>query len=98
LLDLFAREEKLVEHAKALKVTSGTEPDAELGPVISKQVHSRVRFLTYQVFHSRESNYKLLIYNNFDHEKCPIIYAIFERVCSFCCVYEKFTFFIYISN
>ncbi|XP_065870136.1 methylmalonate-semialdehyde dehydrogenase [acylating], mitochondrial-like isoform X2 [Euphorbia lathyris] len=31
-------EEKLVESAKALKVTAGTEPDAELGPVISKQV------------------------------------------------------------
>lgn len=54
LLRLFAREEKLAEHAKALKVTSGTELDAELGPVISKQVHTRVRFLIYQVFHSRE--------------------------------------------
>ncbi|KAL9333730.1 hypothetical protein Peur_073869 [Populus x canadensis] len=35
-------EEKLVEHAKALKVTSGTEPDAELGPVISKQEKERI--------------------------------------------------------
>ncbi|KAJ6895091.1 hypothetical protein NC651_021544 [Populus alba x Populus x berolinensis] len=42
LLDLFAREEKLVEHARALKVTSGTEPDAELGPVISKQEKERI--------------------------------------------------------
>ena len=32
------REDKLVERAKALKVTAGTEPDADLGPVISKQV------------------------------------------------------------
>ncbi|KAH1208020.1 Methylmalonate-semialdehyde dehydrogenase [acylating], mitochondrial [Glycine max] len=31
-------ESKLVEHAKALKVNVGTEPDADLGPVISKQV------------------------------------------------------------
>ncbi|KAJ6905638.1 hypothetical protein NC652_023414 [Populus alba x Populus x berolinensis] len=35
-------EEKLVEHARALKVTSGTEPDAELGPVISKQEKERI--------------------------------------------------------
>ncbi|XP_002518342.2 methylmalonate-semialdehyde dehydrogenase [acylating], mitochondrial isoform X1 [Ricinus communis] len=35
-------EEKLVEHAKALKVTAGTEPDAELGPVISKQAKERI--------------------------------------------------------
>ncbi|KAH9608120.1 hypothetical protein KSS87_021794 [Heliosperma pusillum] len=31
-------ESKLVERAKALKVTAGTEPDADVGPVISKQV------------------------------------------------------------
>ncbi|XP_065637529.1 methylmalonate-semialdehyde dehydrogenase [acylating], mitochondrial [Quercus suber] len=31
-------EDKLVEHAKAIKVNAGTEPDADLGPVISKQV------------------------------------------------------------
>ncbi|KAJ4832463.1 hypothetical protein Tsubulata_016016 [Turnera subulata] len=31
-------ENKLVERAKALKVSAGTEPDADLGPVISKQV------------------------------------------------------------
>ncbi|KAJ0052842.1 hypothetical protein Pint_03584 [Pistacia integerrima] len=30
-------EDKLVEYAKALKVTAGTKPDANLGPVISKQ-------------------------------------------------------------
>lgn len=34
----FSRESKLVERAKALKVNAGTEPDADLGPVISKQV------------------------------------------------------------
>lgn len=34
----FSREDKLVERAKTLKVNSGTEPDADLGPVISKQV------------------------------------------------------------
>ncbi|XP_075663561.1 methylmalonate-semialdehyde dehydrogenase [acylating], mitochondrial-like isoform X2 [Castanea sativa] len=30
-------ENKLVERAKALKVNAGTEPNADLGPVISKQ-------------------------------------------------------------
>jgi len=35
---LFSREDKLVEHAKAIKVNAGTEPDSDLGPVISKQV------------------------------------------------------------
>ncbi|XP_027365464.1 methylmalonate-semialdehyde dehydrogenase [acylating], mitochondrial-like [Abrus precatorius] len=30
-------EDKLVNHVKALKVNAGTEPDADLGPVISKQ-------------------------------------------------------------
>ncbi|KAI4296459.1 hypothetical protein L6164_036416 [Bauhinia variegata] len=30
-------EDKLVEHAKALKVNAGTEPDTDLGPVINKQ-------------------------------------------------------------
>ncbi|CAN1159504.1 Methylmalonate-semialdehyde dehydrogenase [acylating], mitochondrial, partial [Linum perenne] len=29
---------KLVQSAKALKVNSGIEPDADLGPVISKQL------------------------------------------------------------
>lgn len=32
------RIEQLVERAKTLKVNAGTEPDADLGPVISKQV------------------------------------------------------------
>lgn len=32
------RETKLIEGAKALKVNAGTEPDADLGPVISRQV------------------------------------------------------------
>lgn len=31
------REDKLLERAKGLKVNAGTEPDADLGPVISKQ-------------------------------------------------------------
>ncbi|CAK9150946.1 unnamed protein product [Ilex paraguariensis] len=35
-------EYKLVERAKALKITAGTEPDADLGPVISKQVKERI--------------------------------------------------------
>ncbi|KAJ0009978.1 hypothetical protein Pint_33479 [Pistacia integerrima] len=35
-------EDKLVERAKALKVTAGTELDADLGPVISKQVKERM--------------------------------------------------------
>lgn len=35
---LFCREDKLVECAKSLKVNSGMEPNADLGPVISKQV------------------------------------------------------------
>ncbi|KAJ1396542.1 Methylmalonate-semialdehyde dehydrogenase [Sesbania bispinosa] len=30
-------EDKLVEHARALKVNAGTEPDTDLGPVINKQ-------------------------------------------------------------
>ncbi|XP_050261518.1 methylmalonate-semialdehyde dehydrogenase [acylating], mitochondrial-like isoform X2 [Quercus robur] len=35
-------EDKLVEHAKAIKVNAGTEPDADLGPVISKQVKEQI--------------------------------------------------------
>ncbi|XP_010530660.1 PREDICTED: methylmalonate-semialdehyde dehydrogenase [acylating], mitochondrial [Tarenaya hassleriana] len=35
-------EEKIVERAKALKVSCGTEPDADLGPVISKQAKERI--------------------------------------------------------
>ena len=36
------REDKLVERAKALKVNAGTEPDADVGPVICKPVSSYV--------------------------------------------------------
>ncbi|KAG9440166.1 hypothetical protein H6P81_020331 [Aristolochia fimbriata] len=35
-------EEGLLERAKALKVSAGTEPDADLGPVITKQAKSRI--------------------------------------------------------
>ncbi|CAH8261882.1 unnamed protein product [Arabidopsis lyrata] len=35
-------EDKLVERAKALKVTCGSKPDADLGPVISKQAKERI--------------------------------------------------------
>ncbi|GAB2292050.1 Methylmalonate-semialdehyde dehydrogenase [acylating], mitochondrial [Dionaea muscipula] len=35
-------ENKLVERAKSLIVNSGTEPDADLGPVISKQAKERI--------------------------------------------------------
>ncbi|PIN01488.1 Aldehyde dehydrogenase [Handroanthus impetiginosus] len=35
-------EDKLVEHAMALKVDVGTEPGVDLGPVISKQVKERL--------------------------------------------------------
>ncbi|KAL3538723.1 hypothetical protein ACH5RR_002089 [Cinchona calisaya] len=35
-------EEKLVERAKSLKVNVGTDPDADLGPVISKQAKERI--------------------------------------------------------
>ncbi|XP_020220317.2 methylmalonate-semialdehyde dehydrogenase [acylating], mitochondrial isoform X2 [Cajanus cajan] len=38
-------ESKLVERAKALKVNAGTEPDADLGPVISKQAKERIHRL-----------------------------------------------------
>ncbi|XP_052192367.1 methylmalonate-semialdehyde dehydrogenase [acylating], mitochondrial [Diospyros lotus] len=37
-----AWEDKLVERAKALKVSAGTDPVADLGPVISKQAKERV--------------------------------------------------------
>lgn len=35
---IYVREDKLVERAKVLKVNAGTEPGANLGPVISNQV------------------------------------------------------------
>ncbi|XP_010530669.1 PREDICTED: methylmalonate-semialdehyde dehydrogenase [acylating], mitochondrial-like isoform X2 [Tarenaya hassleriana] len=34
--------DKLVEHAKALRVTAGTEPCADVGPLISKQAQERM--------------------------------------------------------
>ena len=34
------REGELAERAKALKVNVGTDPDADLGPVITKEVHT----------------------------------------------------------
>ncbi|XP_021862462.1 methylmalonate-semialdehyde dehydrogenase [acylating], mitochondrial [Spinacia oleracea] len=40
--DLKTWENKLAERAKALKVNSGTAPDADLGPVISKQAKERI--------------------------------------------------------
>ncbi|PWA59401.1 methylmalonate-semialdehyde dehydrogenase [Artemisia annua] len=38
-------EEKLVERAKALKVTVGTDPDVDLGPVINKMAKEKVNRL-----------------------------------------------------
>ncbi|GAV84830.1 Aldedh domain-containing protein [Cephalotus follicularis] len=38
-------EQELVGRAKALKVTAGTDPDADLGPVISKQAKERIHRL-----------------------------------------------------
>lgn len=35
-----------MEHAKAIKVNAGTEPDADIGPVISKQVMHSSKPLT----------------------------------------------------
>ncbi|KAA8536378.1 hypothetical protein F0562_028856 [Nyssa sinensis] len=35
-------EDKLVERAKALQVNAGTDPEADLGPVISKQAKERI--------------------------------------------------------
>jgi malonate-semialdehyde dehydrogenase (acetylating)/methylmalonate-semialdehyde dehydrogenase len=35
-----SREEELVERAKELKVNAGTDPDADLGPVITKEVET----------------------------------------------------------
>ncbi|BAT73894.1 methylmalonate-semialdehyde dehydrogenase [acylating], mitochondrial [Vigna umbellata] len=49
---------KLVERAKALKVNAGTEPDTDLGPVISKQAKERIHRL---VKSGVESGAKLLL-------------------------------------
>lgn len=51
-------ESKILESAKALKVNAGTEPDADLGPVISKQAKERVHTL---VQSGVESGAKLLL-------------------------------------
>jgi malonate-semialdehyde dehydrogenase (acetylating)/methylmalonate-semialdehyde dehydrogenase len=51
-------ETKIVERAKALKVNAGTEPDTDLGPVISKQAKERVKSL---VQSGVESGAKLLL-------------------------------------
>ncbi|XP_027162042.1 methylmalonate-semialdehyde dehydrogenase [acylating], mitochondrial-like [Coffea eugenioides] len=51
-------EEKLVEHAKSLKVNAGTDPDADLGPVISKQAKERICNL---IQSGRESGARLLL-------------------------------------
>ncbi|KAL2936725.1 Methylmalonate-semialdehyde dehydrogenase [acylating] mitochondrial [Bienertia sinuspersici] len=40
--DIKTWENKLAERAKALKVNAGTAPDADLGPVISKQAKERI--------------------------------------------------------
>lgn len=51
-------EDKLVEHAKAIKVNAGTEPNADLGPVISKQEMERIcRLIQVDI----ESGAKLLL-------------------------------------
>ncbi|GLT64781.1 hypothetical protein SLA2020_372520 [Shorea laevis] len=51
-------ESKLVERAKSLKVNAGTEPDTDLGPVISKQAKERI----YNLIQSGvESGAKLLL-------------------------------------
>lgn len=38
MIDYVSREDKLVERAKALKVNVGTDLNADLGPVITKEV------------------------------------------------------------
>lgn len=45
-----------MERAKALKVNAGTEPDADLGPVISKQV--RTQFPNFYQLHTAYSGNK----------------------------------------
>ena len=60
-LNLF-RENKLVERAKALKVNAGTEPDADLGPVISKQVS--VLFRNFCIFYTSFIKFGTLNFNS----------------------------------
>ena len=50
--------QKIIERAKAPKVNAGTEPDTDLGPVISKQAKERVHSL---VQSGVESGAKLLL-------------------------------------
>ncbi|KAJ4716757.1 Methylmalonate-semialdehyde dehydrogenase [Melia azedarach] len=51
-------EDKLLERAKAIQVTAGTEPDADLGPVITKQAKERICRLIQTDF---ESGARLLL-------------------------------------
>lgn len=51
-------ERQLIERAKALKVNAGNEPDADLGPVISKQAKERICSL---IQSGVESGAKLLL-------------------------------------
>ncbi|XP_060167970.1 uncharacterized protein LOC132598859 isoform X2 [Lycium barbarum] len=45
-------EDKLAERAKVLKVNAGTEPGADLGPVISKQARERISKLSHAIVDS----------------------------------------------
>lgn len=36
---MFYRESEILEHVRALKVNVGTDPSADLGPVITKEVN-----------------------------------------------------------
>lgn len=51
-----SREEELVQRAKVLKVNAGTNPGADLGPVISKEVQTSfcvfLRFKYLSCFHA----------------------------------------------
>ena len=38
MMAIYLSREELVERAKALKVNAGTDPNADLGPVITKEV------------------------------------------------------------
>ncbi|KAF2294234.1 hypothetical protein GH714_008441 [Hevea brasiliensis] len=64
-------ENKLVERAKALKVNAGTVPDADLGPVISKQAKERIHRL---IQSGVESGAKLLL----DGRKIVVSYSTFN--------------------
>ena len=67
----FSREDKLVECAKALKVNAGIEPDADLGPVISKQVHTWFKLLPVDVNYflwQEMVRFTEMAFHNFNHE------------------------------